>query len=481
MKIIRLIARKASRRLPASIALPIHAFLALVVLFATATLAATWNLLNSRSDAALYNPRLALGVTLTSQEILLDVIGAFKKRFPAINMFGAQWTAKTLKLNKKYTAQIASYGSASTYDATTGYANGANSARNGLTDLDVITDNHPTYPLKWLHLDGIKDDKNTYAKVIAGAGYVLGKACIDSGFFAKMTSRYFSKEIVSTVANFDYDVLQDITTALNTQGVEPEGRVLFVNSAAAGVLGVDARMISKDYAGQLLTGQGYRMWTNVGGFALIQEYPDLPSNNATALTGVTGANSGDLMTKVAHGLVTGDPVTFVSGTSFTGLTAGTRYFAIRASADTFQVALTRAAAIAGTAVALSDDGTSGVFQLQENLIAFAADGRAFGSLAGVPEGTAEMANQLGVVQTMTFDVVTDPDSKITMAAAKWQQQGTGDVFWCPTFIYGTNAGKQGATAVAGNTAAANSILAAAAADGSTADYAGLRISLGASA
>jgi hypothetical protein len=422
--------------------------------------------------------------TLTVQQLLLDVIGAFRKRFPAINMMGAQWTAGSLKLNKKYTAQIAVYGSASTYSTSTGYANGANVARNGLVDVEVVTDQQPTYPLKWLHLDGIKDDKNQYQKVMAGAGYTIGKACIDTGFFAKMTTRFFSQEVVQAVADCDYDWLQSLTTALNAKGVEPEGRVLFVNSSVAAVLAVDPRMISKDYGAQQLTGQGYRMWTNIGGFALIQEYPDLPTNNGTQLTSVTGANAGDLMTTnggAAHGLVTGDPVTFVSGTTFTGLTAGTRYFAIKASATTFQVATTYANAIAGTAVALSADGTAGVFQLQENLIAFAADGRAFASLAGVPDGMTVMAAQLGVVQTLLFDFVTDPDSKITMAAAKYQDPATGDLIWCPTFIYGTNAGKQGATAVAGNTAAANSALAAANVAGTAADYAGLRITSGASA
>lgn len=480
MNILRTLCRKAAR-LPAIFAVPFVALFAVLQIFGAATAGAAWNVLATPKGTGVFFAPIQLGLTLTSQQILLDVIGAFKKRFPAINMFGAQWTAATLKLNKKYTAHIASYGSASTYDTTTGYANGANTARNGLVDVDIVTDQHPTYPLKWLHLDGIKDDKNIYGKVIAGAGYVLGKACIDTGFFAKMTTRYFSQEIVSSVANFDYDVLQEITTALNLKGVEPEGRVLFVNSAAAAVLAVDARMISKDYAGQLLNGQGYRVWQNVGGFALIQEYPDLPTNNATALTGVTGANSGDLMTKAAHGLETGDPVTFVSGTTFTGLTAGTRYFAIKASSSTFQVATTYANAIAGTAVALSADGTSGVFQLQENLIAFAADGRAFASLAGIPDGMTEMAAQLGIVQNTTFDTITDPDSRITMAAAKWQVPGTADAYWCPTFIYGTNAGKQGSTAVAGNTAAANSILAAANVAGTATDYAGLRISLGASA
>lgn len=421
--------------------------------------------------------------TLTTPQLLLDVINGFQKRFPAINMFGTQWLGTPLKLDQKYIAQIAVYGTASTFDrAQGGYKNGANSARNGLKDVSVVVNNQPTYPLLWLHLDSIKDNKNQYGKVMAGAGYTLGKGCIDTGFFGKMNSRYFSKEISESVANCDWDWLQALTTQLTAQGVEPEGRVLFVNSAVAGVLATDQRMISANYGGQLQDGKGIRMWTNIGGFALIQEYSDLPTNNGAQLTAVTGANAGDLMTKVAHGLVTGDPVTFISGTTFTGLTAGTRYFAIRASADTFQVATTRALALAGTPVALSADGTDGVFQKQENLIAFAADGRAFASLAGIPEGiTGEMAAALGVVQTMTFDTIKDPASGITMAAAKWQEGGTGDLYWCPTFVFGTNAGKEGDTAVAANTAEANSILAAAQADGSACDYAGLRITSGASA
>ncbi len=422
--------------------------------------------------------------TLTSQQILLNVIGAFRKMVPAINMFGAQWTGTPLKLNKKYTAQIAVYGSASTYDPTTGYANGANTARNGLVDVDVITDVQPTYPLKWLHLDGIKDEKNQYDKVMAGAGYTLGKGCIDSGFFAKMTTRYFSQENVSAVADCDWDWLQALVTALNGKGVEGLGRVLFVNSAVAQVLASDPRMISLDFfgnkvTGQLLSGMGYRQWTNCGGFALITEYPDLPSNNGTALTSVTAAASTDLFSKTAHGLITGDPVVVTAFTSIVGVTVGSRYWVIKVDADTFKLATTRTLALAGTAIDITTDGTAGTITPTENLIAFAADGRAFASLAGVPDGMTVMAEQLGIPQTMVFDLIQDPESKIYMAAAKFQQPNTGDLIWCPTFIYGTNAGKQGSTAVAGNTAAANSLLAGANANGTAADYAGLRISSGA--
>lgn len=438
----------------------------LMGLFASPLVGAVTYLAFNGIACLLWNPvPMNLGPTLTSPQVLLDVIGSFRKKFPALNRMGTDFRGSPLKLNQQYIAHIPGIPATSTYDSSTGYANGFNSARALLTDVPVTVSNHPTCPLKWLHLDQIKDSKNSYDEVIINAGYALAKGMIDT-ICAGFNSRNFSTEIVSTVANFDYDVLQEITGVANGVGMMNMGRVLLVNTAVANVLAVDARLISKDYAGQLLNGEGYRIWQNVGGFALIQEYPDLPSNNATALTGVTGANSGDIMTKAAHGLETGDPVTFVSGTTFTGLTAGTRYFAIKASADTFQVATTRANAIAGTAVVLSADGTSGVFQKQENLIGFAFDKRAIALLTGVPDGMpTDIGNALGIPKTMVFEAITEAESGLTMAAAKWQQNGTGDLFFCPTFVWGAGLGKQGAAATAGTLT----------------DYAGIRITSGASA
>jgi hypothetical protein len=421
------------------------------------------------------------GVTLTTPQLMLDVYTAFRKFFPAFSSLGTEWRASPLKLNQKYTAHIASYGSASTYDSSTGYANGANTARNGLVDVNVVVNQHPTYPLKWLHLDEIKDQKNRYEEVMQGAGYVLGKAAFDNGIAAKMTSRYFSQEVVTSVANCDYDWLMEIGTKMNQNGCLPIGRVLIVNSDVAAVLAVDARLISKDYAGQLLDGNGYRQWRNVGGFALIQEYPDLSANNGSALTSVTAEADDDLITKAAHGLETGDPFVISAMTGGTGLTTATRYWAIKVSSSTFKAASTRANALAGTAIDITVDGSAMTVTKTENLRAFACDRRAFSLLAGVPDGfTSQLAAQLGINPTINFESgPIDPMSGITMGVAKWMESGTGNLFWCPTFVYGTNAGKEGDTAVASNTAEANSILAAANANGTACDYAGVRCSSGA--
>lgn len=423
--------------------------------------------------------------TLTGPQILLDIIKAFRVWFPALPMIGTEFRGTPLKLNQSYTAHIATLPTAGVYDATNGYAGSSpNSIRGLLADVPIVVDQQPICPLKWLHLDQLKDIKNKWDECMNLAGYVIAKAAADAGVFAKCTTRYFSQEIVTSVANCDYDVLLSIGTALNIRGCLPTGRVLFVNSAVAEVIAADIRIINSQYrpAGQILDGNGYRQWVNVGGFALIQEYPGLSANNNTALTTVTATAATDLLTKAAHLIETGDPVvvTVIAGGA-AGLAINTRYWAIKVSSSTFKLATTYANAVAGTAIDITSDSSSThlTLSLFEGLIGFAMDRRAFGFLAGLPEGMLQdYADVLGIPKNTVFDTVVDNNSGMPMGAAKWQVPGTADFFWVPSFVYGTNAGKQGATAVAGNTAAANAILAAAQLAGAATDYAGLRITTG---
>lgn len=105
----------------------------------------------------------------------------------------------------------------------------------------------------------------------------------------------------------------------------------------------------------------------------------LVTHAPAALTGVTAEADDEIVTKVGHGLNTGDPLTYTSGTGFTGLTAGTGYFVIRLGADTFKLATTQANAIAGTAINITADGSSGVFTptaaVQGMALSAAADGK----------------------------------------------------------------------------------------------------------
>ncbi len=80
-----------------------------------------------------------------------------------------------------------------------------------------------------------------------------------------------------------------------------------------------------------------------------------------AHTGVTAATN--IVTDTGHNLSTGQGVVFVSGTGFTGLTAGTTYYVVKLDANTYNLADTYAHATASTPTVLTPGTSSaGVFQ-----------------------------------------------------------------------------------------------------------------------
>ena len=382
--------------------------------------------------------------TLISTEILMDVLQAFKKRIPAINRMGTDFRADSLKLNQTYKAHIAGLPTIATYDTSTGYKNGAVAARTLLTDVSITVDNHKHVPLKWTHLDNIKDKKSKYDQVISNAGYVLAKAVIDD-ILGGVTEANFSVESIYSVANSDLDALEAINADMNKKGAATEGRVGIINSDVATVLGADTRIASRDYAGQMQGGNALRRFTNVSGFGEVFEYPDMPTNALAALTSVTGTASTDVLNKVAHGLTDGTAVIITFASGFTGLTTGTRYYVRDAAADTFKVAATRG----GAAIDITADGT-GATVTECSLTGFFFEPRAIAILAGVPEDfNGAIASQLGIPQLMGFETVTDPETGLTLAAVSWQEVGTGDVYWSPTLVWGKAMGRQAVTATAG--------------------------------
>lgn len=409
--------------------------------------AALWSL----TTVALSSPQLSarLCVTLTTAEVLLDVIDAFAKKLPMLKYIGSDWRPETLKLNQTYTAHVPSIPAVENvsngdYTALTGQ-----SGRSLLDDVPVTIDKHIATKIKWAHIDSIKDNKFEYDKVIGLAGYALAKSVIDN-IILGMTSENFSNHSLFAVADSDADMLDNICGDLNTAGAMPDGRFMMVNTPVATTLAGDSRLTSRDYADQRVRGSGYRRWTDTNGFAEIMEYPDLANTTSgTALTSVTVANTGDLFTKVAHGLSTGQTVSAASFSA--GFTAGT-YNVIRASADTFQLASSYANAIAGTAVAASADGTGGVITPTQTLTGFAGDARSIALLGGIPDGM-DIAARLGINinRVNSIEVVTHESLGISMAAIAWEEGGKLDVNWVPTLVYGRRLGRAGATNAPGST------------------------------
>lgn len=71
----------------------------------------------------------------------------------------------------------------------------------------------------------------------------------------------------------------------------------------------------------------------------------------TIVTGATGQNTGDTITKASHGLVNGDRVRFTTLTGGAGLGTTTTYYVVNKTDNTFQVSLTDG----GTAVVITSD------------------------------------------------------------------------------------------------------------------------------
>lgn len=385
---------------------------------------------------------------LSSTEILSDVIRSFRKSVPLAFNFSKNFQTSGVRRGKSYTAHVATVPTAENVTAT--YAVTGNDARNLLTDLPVTVSSRVGARLIMKNIDSIADDKSAYDEVIRGAAYAIGKAFTDD-LLATAVSQNFSNAITYATADSDVDMLIAATAQLNAQGAARMGRSMVVNSAVANALAADSRLTSREFAGQLQGEDGYRSWRNTNGFSLIQEYPDMPSGNGSAITGGTITASTDVYAKTAHGLVTGQRVVLTSLTGGTGVTAGSYYFFNRIDANSGYLCSTVANAIAGTAVNVTADASAVVLTPADNVTAFATDASGIVFVAGPEDHGSQDAimQSLGIPSIMAFDTVQDPDSGITMSAVKFQDPSTGDLTFMPVLLWGKVAGRQGGTNAVG--------------------------------
>lgn len=388
--------------------------------------------------------------TLTPSLILQPTLDAYTALFPYMGRFGTDFSAAApLLLNQTVTAHIRIKPTKSTYDATTGYANGATESRDLLIDMPILVDKHEHVPIKLSHLYAIADQKESFAGSMADCAEVIGKSQVDS-ITNKFKGSNVSYSQTATEANSDLDVIEQLTTDMNINRANPRGRVGLINSNVAQALGLDSRVASKDYYGALpgSTGSGLRMFRNVGGFEALYEYPELSLNNATGAT-FTTTHTTELVNCTAHGYATGDRVRLT--TSAADLPAGfavdTTYYVIRVSADTLKLASSDANATAGTAVAISDDGTgTHTITGYENVTGIFCEPQAIAFRAGIPSSSHEQAAALGIPVTMGMDVMSAPNSGFSLALMKWMQPGTANVYVSPTSIWGSAVGRQAGAA-----------------------------------
>ncbi len=383
--------------------------------------------------------------TRTANKILADIVAAFRTRVPALGSMGLNFSSEKLRLGQTAIAHVEGLPTSATYDGTTGYANGATEMGDLLTDIPIIIDSHKHVPVKISHLNAIADEKR-YNNAVGNQAYVLGKEIVDS-VLEKVKVSSISASTTKATASMDYATLTAINGAMNIQGAATSGRRGIVSTLVMNELMGDTKIASGDYHGQMAGGQSLRTLVNIAGFERIDEYPEFPTNNKVGQT-FTGAST-DICTAAGHGFVTGDRVRVSTSAADlpAGLSVDTDYYVIKTGADTFKLATTRALAVAGTAVDISDAGTgTHTITGYENLTGFFFEDRAFALKTGVPDDSVEIAAELGIPQQHRVQTVQDPETMIAVMAIMWQQSGKLDIYATLAALWGSCVGAQSGVA-----------------------------------
>jgi hypothetical protein len=216
--------------------------------------------------------------TLSTTELITDVIDAFKVRFPLMSAIGTDFSSDEAKLGQTITGRILSLPTVRDYDGTDGYKANSASANSLTTDVSVTLNRHKHVPIKVDFIDQVSTKRDLYAETVGNMAYALGKEAFDYTM-GLVTETNFTNEVVATTANSDYDVLSSVNKTLNTNGASATGRIGIVNSDVFQTLDSDQRIASGDYHGQQRGASAYGVLSNVSGFESIFEYPDLPDNS----------------------------------------------------------------------------------------------------------------------------------------------------------------------------------------------------------
>lgn len=373
-------------------------------------------------------------VTLTPAILLQQVMRKIFVRVLALNFFAHEFTTERVKKDQTVTGKIRLRPVTSTYDGTTGYKNGAQEGRDLLLDVPFVMDQHIHVTLKLDHLSYLTDSISDVNGHIEDSASVLGKT-IARYILGKVTSKSFTNASIYSAANSDKDMLNAVRKAMNLRGV-PDGRFGIVNSDVAETLEGDARITNRyDGRSQSNDASGLIHLRNVSGFADIVEDPELDDNSETAVA-VTGEADDETFTfGAAHGLEVNDRVYLTISSGGTGQSSG--YFYVKTVPST--TTLTLSATRGGSTAAFTSD-IVGTIAKAENISGIFATREAIAFKTGLPTDSLDAAKAFGIPMPVSSEVVTDPDSGLSMICYKWFEAGTMDAYITLALLYGATAG-----------------------------------------
>lgn len=376
--------------------------------------------------------------TLTPIILLQQTMRALFVKCPALMFFANEFTTERLKLNQQVIGKIRTRPVTSTYDANAGgYKNGAQESRDLLLDVPFTMDQHIHVTVKLSHLYALSDSIIKLQEHFDDSASVIGKG-VSRYMLGKVDSKSFTNGSTYTTGNSNKDALNAIRKSMNLRGV-PDNRFALVNSDVMEALSGDSRITNRyDNASQSTDGQALGRLSNLAGFRDIVEDPELSTANGDTLT-VSGIATTDIVTTTtAHGLAVNDRVMFLTlagGNS--ELAINTAYYVVTVgSTTTFKVSATRG----GSAIDVGTAFTGGTVAKRENITGFFATREAIAIKTGLPTDSIEAAQAFGIPVPVSSDVVTDPDSGLSMIAYKWFEAGTMDAYITLAVLYGATAG-----------------------------------------
>lgn len=216
--------------------------------------------------------------TLSTPELIMDVIDAFKVRFPLINRLGTDFSTETAKLNQQIIARIVSVPTVRDYDSTTGYEANAANANDLTVDVPVTLNRHKHVPVKIDYIEQVSTKRDLYNETVGNLAFALGKEAFDYAM-GLVVADNFSRSSTFTEANSDKDMLDDVAGKMNIIGASPVGRYGIVNTNVFNSLESDERIASRNYHDQRRGSQAYGVLNNIAGFEEVMEYPAMPSNS----------------------------------------------------------------------------------------------------------------------------------------------------------------------------------------------------------
>jgi hypothetical protein len=345
-----------------------------------------------------------------------------------------------LKKGQTVTGKVRLRPTINQYDGN--YENNAQESRTLLLDVGPFTmDQHVYTTVKLSDLFAMQDKINAMEDHFRDQAEEIGNY-VSRYLLGLVNSRSFSNASTFSEANSNLDMLNAIRFAMNGRGV-PSGRFGLFNSGVANTLTADTRITNRfDNASRDVDRDHLVAFQGLAGFRDLMEDPSLSTGTDAVATAVTGTHANELITlAAARTWRVNQRVQLTISSGGAGLTAGFFFIRTKPSDTTLTLSATR-----GGPTAEFTSDLVGTLRQAENITGFFGAREAIAIKTALPTDGIEAAEAFGVPVTATSEVITDPNTGLSMIAYKWFKPGSMDAYATLVTLFG---GVAGAVADAG--------------------------------